>query len=76
MSKEQRRQRAKEEVEQRQKQRQRNKEIEQKRSQADEIVPDPEDVNGPPWNTAVLHYLQSLERRMDRIEEKLGIDQS
>jgi hypothetical protein len=76
MSEEQRRQRAKEAVEQRRKQAQRDNEIEQKLSQANESAPDPQNVSGPPWNTAVLLYLQALDQRMDRIEEELGIDQS
>lgn len=71
----QRRERAEQDAKQRQKREQRDAEISQKREQADREAPDPSEVQGPPWNTAVLLYLQTLDKRLERIEAELGIEE-
>lgn len=73
--KEKRRHRAKQSVEQRQNKEKRDIEIGEKRSECEECVPDPEDINGPPWSKSVLLYLQLLDKRMERIEEEIGIEE-
>lgn len=74
MSKEERRQRARERANERANKVQRDEEIEGKREKAYKTCPDPEDVNGPPWNKAVLYYLETIDRRLERIEEELNIE--